>query len=645
APVRALPAVAPGVYQYAPDVVLEVVQSGLWVRSPAESPAGHAVRSSPADPAYPAVLYDGTNPMAADRMRFIAYELLRGLDPSFGRLSRIMPSSEAARGPADGYPLPVAAVTNGGAALTAAGPANGRVLEGPPSGREAVPLPPGDAGTWADHPPAPEPAQAPESGFAVGPGSVPPQQPSLAPRPGPRDSQPQTTQPRREAPVPDTERSVPRTEVSAPEPAATGGDASTQRSVPPHSAVPPVPAAPMAPVSAGPVPPVSVPAVPPVSGGPAPTGSDGPVPAPASPSPAAHAEPAPAAPRIRLESSTPEPVRPSPQSPTRAADGTRDSAPADGGPLPEPAAAAPPPERPAPTGGSAVQVQPRPTAAASVVPPQKGVDRERDWVRRSLGGRYDTAAAFVSRVLSESPGLHGGPRSSAADALTDLAAIRLYLSGATSAIDAAIRAGTAGPHVPLARCAASGLRRLPSYRGAAMVRATLTAAERGWYQEGKVVTERSFLAAVSTARRGMPGNTDVLVWSLTARRTALVAPDLPDRVLFAPGTRFKVLRVEGGDRPVVMLRELAASEFDEHGRVGDGRVPLDEIALTGLEQVRGFWREAENGREGQAGVPLPEEYAGALCAAPGLQIQTGEPGGPRQPAPSPGTVPQKGAKP
>ncbi len=364
--------------------------------------------------------------------------------------------------------------------------------------------------------------------------------------------------------------------------------------------------------------------------------------------PAASQPPAapPGAPRIRLESPSPQPAGQDPRPPAAPADEPPARPPAGGssGPSPEPATA-PPAGRTAPVSGGTPQPQPTPTAAAGVVPPDKGVDRERDWVRRSLGERYDTAAAFVSRVLSESPGLHGGPRSSVADALTDLAAIRLYLSGATSAIDAAIRAGAAGPHVPLARCAASGLRRLPSYRGAALLRAPLTAAERDWYQEGRVVTERSFLAALSTVRRGLPGTTDVLVWSLTARRTALVAPDLPDRVLFAPGTRFKVLRVEGGTRPAVMLRELAAAELDEHGRAGGGRVPLDEIALAGLEQVRGFWAEAENGPEGQAGEPLSEEHAEALCAAPGLRTRTRGPDGPRQPAPFAGTVPQKGAKP
>lgn len=296
-------------------------------------------------------------------------------------------------------------------------------------------------------------------------------------------------------------------------------------------------------------------------------------------------------------------------------------------------------------GGGAVRVQPEPAPGASVLPSDKGVDRERDWLRRSLGVRYDTAAAFVSRVLSESPGLHGGPRSSAGDALTDLAAVRLYLSGSTPAIDAAIRSATAGAHVPLARCAGSGLRRLPSYRGGAVLRANLSAAERSWYREGTLVTEHSFLTALSAIRRDLPGNTDVLLWSLTARRTALVAPELPDRLLFAPGTRFKVLRAVGGDRPAVMMREVAAAELDERGRLREERVPLDEIALTGLDQLHTFWHKAEDGTGATPGDPLPEEAADAFCTAPGLlQTRPGAPGGPRRPAPSTGTPPQQGGK-
>jgi hypothetical protein len=293
-----------------------------------------------------------------------------------------------------------------------------------------------------------------------------------------------------------------------------------------------------------------------------------------------------------------------------------------------------------------VRVQPQPAPAADVLPPAKGVERERDWLRRNLGARYDTAAALVSRVLSEAPGLHGGPRSSLGDAPTDLAAVRLYLTGSTTAIDTAIRSAATGPHVPLARCAASGLRRLPSHRGGAIVRAALTPAERAWYRENMVVVERSFLAALSSIRPGLPGDTDIVLWSLTARRTELVVPELPDRLLFAPGTRFKVLRTVGGDRPAVLMREMAAAELDEQGQPREERVPLDEIALTGLDHLHALWLKAEDTSDEEAmGDPLPPEHADAFRAAPGLlQPPPGDPGTPT-PALGPGTTSQQGGNP
>ncbi|MCA1217013.1 hypothetical protein [Streptomyces sp. 8L] len=315
-------------------------------------------------------------------------------------------------------------------------------------------------------------------------------------------------------------------------------------------------------------------------------------------------------------------------------------------PTPAPAPTTEPTPTTAPRDGGPVRVQPEPAPGADVLPPANGVDRERDWLRRNLGAPYDTAAAFVSRVLSEAPGLHSGPRRPVGDALTDLAAVRLYLTGSTAAMDAAIRAATTGPHVPLARCVASGLRRLPSHRGGAVLRAALSPAERAWYREGSVVVERSFLAALSALRPALPGDTDILLWSLTARRTALVVPELPDRLLFTPGTRFKVLRAVGGDRPAVLMREMAASELDDEGQPREERAPLDEIALTGLDQLHALWQRAEDpAGDGAVGDPLPPEHVNSFRAAPGLFQPP--PGVPPVPAATshPGTTPERGGNP
>jgi len=85
----------------------------------------------------------------------------------------------------------------------------------------------------------------------------------------------------------------------------------------------------------------------------------------------------------------------------------------------------------------------------------------------------------------------------------------------------------------------------------------------------------------------------VLIWSMTARRTRLLEPDgdqrAEDRVLFLPGTSFKVLEVatpDEGGRGRVLIRELTSDEIDSDGRVRNDRVSFDELAVRSLERYR-----------------------------------------------------------
>ncbi|MFE2527196.1 hypothetical protein ACFXEL_23440 [Streptomyces sp. NPDC059382] len=279
----------------------------------------------------------------------------------------------------------------------------------------------------------------------------------------------------------------------------------------------------------------------------------------------------PAAPRFRLESSAPAPEP--------------DEVPAGpAAPVAGPGPAVAPPPAAAPGEAAGVRVQPVPGTGACALPPERGIARERDWVRRTFSEQYNAMAGSVSRVMSESPGLRGGSRAEAADALTELVAVRLYLSGDSRTADAAVRTATAGPHVPLARCVTAGLRRLPSYRGPALLRTRLTDAERAWYREGRLAVEWAFCHARTSLHAGPRGSgaTDVLIWSMTARRTSSLDPAVPDRVLFLPGTAFKVLRT---DDDTVLMREVSPSEIDQDGRVGAQRAKLDEMALKGLENI------------------------------------------------------------
>ncbi|MGW5651280.1 hypothetical protein [Streptomyces humi] len=296
----------------------------------------------------------------------------------------------------------------------------------------------------------------------------------------------------------------------------------------------------------------------------------------------------PAAPRFRLESAAPDAeIGGIPGASAVAdADDTGD----DGLHAPHPSAG---PERgtgdvgaPASAGAEAVRVQPVPRAAARALPPERGVAQERDWMRRTFGEQYNALAGSVSRVMSETPGLRGRSRAEAADALTDLVAVRLYLSGDSRRADAAVREAVPGPHVPLARCVTAGLRRLPSYRGPALLRTRLTDAERAWYREGGRATEWAFCHARTSLHPGPRGSgaTDVLIWSMTARRTSSLDPAVPDRVVFLPGTVFKVLRAEG---PALLMRELSPSEAARSGDGGPDEVTakLDEIAVQGLAKI------------------------------------------------------------
>jgi hypothetical protein len=184
--------------------------------------------------------------------------------------------------------------------------------------------------------------------------------------------------------------------------------------------------------------------------------------------------------------------------------------------------------------------------------------------------------------------------------MTDAVALRLYLSEAGAAIDGALRTGANGPHVPLARCVVSSLTRLPSHRGATVFRASPTPEQWQLYQTHRHVTSWAFTSALAAPCSAQDGEADVLVWAMTARRTKLFEPAgddrVTDRLLFVPGTSFKVLAVSepggGSVRPQILLRELSAAEIDADGHVDPGRASLDDIARASLSRCAEQWADA-----------------------------------------------------
>jgi hypothetical protein len=247
-----------------------------------------------------------------------------------------------------------------------------------------------------------------------------------------------------------------------------------------------------------------------------------------------------------------------------------------------------------------VRPQPTPQPAASAVLRGKSLEDERTWLRRTLSREFDSVASSISRILSEHPGLQGADAKDAGDILVDSVAVRLYLTPQGTAIDAGLRHAAKGPHVPFARCVAAGLGRLPSHRGATIIQASPGPEAWDLLRGRRLLTEWGFLTALMEPSADLGGDTDVLIWSMTARRTRLLEPDgdqrAEDRVLFLPGTSFKVLDVATpaeGARGRVLIRELTADEIGSDGRVSNDRVSFDELATRSLTRYAESWSGTE----------------------------------------------------
>ena len=105
---------------------------------------------------------------------------------------------------------------------------------------------------------------------------------------------------------------------------------------------------------------------------------------------------------------------------------------------------------------------------------------------------------------------------------------------------------------------------------------------------------------------------------MTARRTRLLEPEsdgVHERVLFVPGTNFKVLGLiepQGEEtRGRLLLRELTALEVDNDGRVDPNRISLDELALQSLQRQFEKWA-------GQATAQVAPAMAARFSMLPGL---------------------------
>ncbi|TDC54875.1 hypothetical protein E1258_23335 [Micromonospora sp. KC207] len=623
--------VGPLAHRYAADAVVEIVQSGLWIRADDTPRNAGRIRAHPADPTRHALIVDDTVPSRVPRFRELAEDLAARLDPATRARSTLHLASAVAAGRRERPPYSADAGLGDGLTyrFTAADLALAEPVEVAPPPAEAL------AVMAVPGPQSPSWVPAATSGLRAVTGG-----PTLAAAdfltapvtdPGAavpvRVSPPGTAAPSEIAPS----ASAGGTGTLAGRPTGTAGG----RLAPVAPPSPPV-APPSRPVAAPPYPFLAPPA--PVrtrtaSGRPADPSVVAALWDQSDPVDAPHDTPdAPARPAFATPATSRD-VRTRAWSTATRADPAvvRDAMPTTR-PAPTPVVlpvdrpARTPVDRPATpqTRGPAVpsavvpaetatcppdalrrplRFQTTPPPDAQGLPTSNGLDAERLWLRQRFSQEFDVAASSISRLLAEHPRLHTGD-----GPLVDTVAVRLYLSSPGEAVDRALRSGSAGDAVSFARCVAAGVARLPSHRGAACLTATLSADDLREIAARETLTDWGFTHALTEPPVSVPGNVDVLLWSMTARRTRLLEPEddhrAADRVLFLPGTRFKVLETArpGRDRPGrLLLRELAAEEPVR------GRGPFDDLALTSLLRCHERW--AATGRRGRVGGATVPRFA------------------------------------
>jgi hypothetical protein len=202
------------------------------------------------------------------------------------------------------------------------------------------------------------------------------------------------------------------------------------------------------------------------------------------------------------------------------------------------------------------------TLLDTLVAAETALDEHRGWMRRTLGEQYDSYASRILRLLVQHPELRDGELQSV---VTDLVAVLVYVAAGERKADEALLSGDVDALLPFLSCVISGLQRLPTYEGVAFCGGRLDA---GVHRVGAILTEVTFLNAVTAVDAVLPGAAEFVIWSDSGRRTGYLEPEL-DPIVFLPGTRFQVLGVSENR---VLLGEV--------GGGGDQLVKLEEAAKT-----------------------------------------------------------------
>ncbi|MFJ2952892.1 hypothetical protein ACIO8H_35560 [Streptomyces sp. NPDC087226] len=279
-----------------------------------------------------------------------------------------------------------------------------------------------------------------------------------------------------------------------------------------------------------------------------------------------------------------------------------DRAESGAGPAHDAAAPAPGPLPEAADDGSAEPPGPARPAADIDVPDQDGGVREvhdipvtpsyrsgpedRRLLRTTLGKGWEPLSSLVHRAFTRMPALRTADDAEGVTA--DLIAVCAHLGSPRASegeeLDERLSRRDPGA-LALVGCVASGLRRLPSYRGAAL-RTSGIFPDGYDLLPGEELGEAVPLSAQQVgAAYGQLSQDHFLIWSSTARRTDTLTgtPSAGGELLFAPGTRLRVLDTrQRGTARIVLLRELA--EHDARavpGRLNDiDRLVLDRLAAV-----------------------------------------------------------------
>ncbi|MGW0583726.1 hypothetical protein ACWD25_49260, partial [Streptomyces sp. NPDC002920] len=189
---------------------------------------------------------------------------------------------------------------------------------------------------------------------------------------------------------------------------------------------------------------------------------------------------------------------------------------------------------------------------------------ERRAFRELAEGVWERHGAAVARALIRMPALRAQEQEAAR---ADVIALHIYLNSPDGRLapEAVVRGLRSGDErlLPYVACLASALRRMPSYRGVAVRGAGDVPLDD--LAACTLLRDPAPLGAVPVGAAGqLPGGPQYVIWSATGRRVRQLT-DRPsdgaggEQVLFAPGTRLRVLDVRrSGPAPMIMLRELPA---------------------------------------------------------------------------------------